>query len=197
MKEHSEKARRWKSRFAGVLVLFEIGCATPFQAKSFTGGYSDARIAKDTVLVSFKGNGFTPKERVQLYLLYRCAEVTVQDGFDYFVINDGNTEAKVNYIQTPSTYNENTTGYAYASGNSAYGSAQTFGTVSSGQAFPVHKYGAEALIKCSAAKSPRAILTHMTLEKRFNTWDLSWGWLQNNKGRSGDASGPLLKGQTG
>jgi hypothetical protein len=47
----------------GVVVLATsiAGCATPYQAKSFSGGYTDTRISKDTVLVSFKGNGYTSK----------------------------------------------------------------------------------------------------------------------------------------
>jgi len=141
-------------RISGALFLFGASCATPFQAKGLRGGYADTRIANDTVLASFNGNGFTSKERVQLYLLYRCAEVTKHDGFDYFVITGGNTEAKVNYIQTPSTYNETTTGFVSASGNGAFGSAQTFGSISPGATVPVHKYGAEALIKMFHGQKP-------------------------------------------
>jgi hypothetical protein len=63
--------------------MIAAGCATPYQQKGIAGGYSDTRIGRDTVLISFKGNGYTSKERVQLYLLYRCAEVTRQYGYDY------------------------------------------------------------------------------------------------------------------
>ncbi len=83
---------------AGIVLLITAGCATPYQQHGFRGGYSDARIGQNTVLVSFKGNGHTSKERVQLYLLYRCAEVTRQYGYDYFVITSGDTEARTSYL---------------------------------------------------------------------------------------------------
>jgi hypothetical protein len=68
-------------------------------------GYTDQQIDDNTVYVTFRGNGFTPQEIVHTYLLRRCAEGTLQHGFDYFVIvrpnvsDVGNTniyEAKVN-----------------------------------------------------------------------------------------------------
>jgi hypothetical protein len=72
--------------------------AAASRLSSRSGGYSDTRIGQDTVLVSFKGNGYTSKERVQLYLLYRCAEVIRQYGYDYFVVATGGTDAQTNYF---------------------------------------------------------------------------------------------------
>ncbi len=132
----------------GAILSFAIGCATPYQQRSFAGGYSDTRISKDTALVSFKGNGYTPKERVQLYLLYRCAEVTRQDGFDYFIVNNGETETRTGYV---SNYSSTTNANAFGSGNYAVGSAQTYG---SGSSMPIRKYGTEAMIKMFAGKKP-------------------------------------------
>jgi hypothetical protein len=92
-----------------VLLIAAGGCATPYQQRGFRGGYSDARIGQDTVLVSFKGNGYTSKERVQLYLLYRCAEVTRQHGYDYFVVANGSTETAASEF---SSYSATTTASA-------------------------------------------------------------------------------------
>jgi hypothetical protein len=80
-------------------------CATSYQPLGFTGGYSDQRLDNNTAQVSFRGNGFTAPETVHSYLLRRCAEVTLQSGYTYFVLvdaeepNEGNTNiygAKVN-----------------------------------------------------------------------------------------------------
>jgi hypothetical protein len=80
-------------------------CATSYQPLSFTGGYSDQRLDSNTAQVSFRGNGYTAPETVHSYLLRRCAEVTLQNGYNYFVLvdaeepNEGNTNiygAKVN-----------------------------------------------------------------------------------------------------
>jgi len=117
------------------------GCSTPYQQRGFRGGYSDNQIGQDTVLISFKGNGYTSRERVQLYLLYRCAEVTQHDGYDYFVVTNGDTEAKTGYVSnyTATTY------------NSGIGSAQTFGA---GTATPIRKYGTDAMIKMFKGHKP-------------------------------------------
>src|SRR6266851_614035 len=133
---------------AGIVLLITAGCATPYQQHGFRGGYSDARIGQNTVLVSFKGNGHTSKERVQLYLLYRCAEVTRQYGYDYFVITRGDTEARTSYL---SNYSATTTASAFGTGNAAFASAQTYG---SGATIPVHKYGTDAFIKMFKGPKP-------------------------------------------
>jgi hypothetical protein len=41
-----------------ILAVVLIGCSTPYQGQGFRGGYSDTRIDSNTVLVSFKGNGY-------------------------------------------------------------------------------------------------------------------------------------------
>jgi hypothetical protein len=89
-----------------------IGCSTPYQGQGLRGGYSDTRIDSNTVLVSFKGNGYTGHEKVETYLLRRCAEVTLADGYDYFVIVDQNDEAVHGSIETPGTYSSNTSATA-------------------------------------------------------------------------------------
>ena len=76
------------------------GCATAYQPKSFTGGYSDRLIDDNTAYVTFRGNGFTPQETVQQYLLRRRADITIDRGYNYFIVvgntdmqNVGNTNA--------------------------------------------------------------------------------------------------------
>ena len=86
-------------------VCLLASCATQYQPASFLGGYSDHRLDDNTVQVSFRGNGYTAPETVHAYLLRRCAEITVQSGYNYFVLvdaeepNEGNTNlygAKLN-----------------------------------------------------------------------------------------------------
>ena len=103
---------------------------------------------KDTVLVSFKGNGYTSKERVQLCLLYRCAQVARQYGYDYFIIANGGSEDRPSYR---SKYSSRTTVSAFGAGKSAFASADTYG---SGATVPIHKYGADALIKIFKGQKP-------------------------------------------
>jgi len=130
------------------------GCATPYQPKGLTGGYSDAQIDSNTYRVAFKGNGYTSREKVNNYLLVRCAEITVESGHDYFIILDSDTERKHSTYTTQGYYTGSTTGYATASGNMAYGTATTHGTYTPGQTFHHSKYGASAMIKVYNGEKP-------------------------------------------
>ena len=133
-------ARRLPFAFWGAVVLLAASCATPYQQHSLRGGYDDSRIDSNTVLVSFKGNGYTPKDRVQTYMLYRCAEVTANAGYDYFVIVSSDDEVKEGAINLPSSYSSTTTASVYGFGNSAVGSAYTQGTYYPSQSIPYHKH---------------------------------------------------------
>jgi hypothetical protein len=72
--------------------------ATPYQpyrpeaAGGVHGGYSDQQLAPDRYLVRFHGNELTSRDRVEGYMLYRVAELTLQRGYDWFLIVDRNTE---------------------------------------------------------------------------------------------------------
>ncbi len=63
-------------------------------------GYSELRLESNRYKVSFSGNSSTSRQTVENYLLYRAAEVTLQNGYDYFVQADANTDAQTSYSQT-------------------------------------------------------------------------------------------------
>jgi len=91
---------------AGTLLL--AGCETPTTYHPATGhgfnreGFSDQRIEANRYQVSFAGNSVTSRDRVERYLLYRAAELTVQNGYDYFTLVDRNTERKSrSYVDEP------------------------------------------------------------------------------------------------
>jgi hypothetical protein len=66
-------------------------CATAYQPDGVSGGYSDPVRNGNVAQVSFRGNGLTTPETLHAFLLRRCAEVTLQDGYSYFVV--AHTEA--------------------------------------------------------------------------------------------------------
>jgi hypothetical protein len=79
--------RTTRSWLAGsVLVALLAGCASTYQPLGRTGGYEDKQLEKDTFQVSYFGNGNTPRPVVLKYFLYRCAELTVAQGYEYFEI---------------------------------------------------------------------------------------------------------------
>jgi len=68
-------------------------------------GYRDYRIDATHWRVSFSGNSLTSRETVEKYLLYRAAELTVQQGFDWFQTTDRHTEKSTRfYGQTDPFY---------------------------------------------------------------------------------------------
>lgn len=89
-----------KARFASLAVAAALGVAacgsmgpTPYQPALGTEmGYSDTMIESNRFRVSFKGNSLTNRETVENYLLYRAAELTLQQGYDYFTIADRDTD---------------------------------------------------------------------------------------------------------
>lgn len=75
---------------AAALGFAVAGCATPTAYAPATReggeGFSESRIEANRYRVSVRGNSITDRERVEQILLYRAAELTVQNGFDYFVL---------------------------------------------------------------------------------------------------------------
>jgi len=62
------------------------GCSTPYQPHGALGGYKSTELDDNTFRVMFKGNQHTKAETVYNYLERRCAEITVENGFEYFIV---------------------------------------------------------------------------------------------------------------
>jgi hypothetical protein len=85
----------------GGTLLFLAACATatPYAPAASSGGFgfSEQRIERDRFRITFRGNSSTSREVVENSLLYRAAELTVQQGFDHFVVEENDTEARTSY----------------------------------------------------------------------------------------------------
>ena len=90
---------------AGTLLV--AGCATETTYRPATGsgfgrtGYSDRQIEPGRFLVSFSGNSVTSRDTVERYLFFRSAELTLQSGYDYFVMVDRDTKLRTDTYSTP------------------------------------------------------------------------------------------------
>jgi hypothetical protein len=62
--------------------------ATPYQplqtGVEASGGYTESRIEDNRWRVTFRGNDETPRNVVETYMLYRAAELTLAQGYDWF-----------------------------------------------------------------------------------------------------------------
>src|SRR5437016_10245391 len=87
-----------KNRYLLLLVVFISlsSCAPKYTAKqdSWTHmyGYEDSPIDGTTYQVSYIGDAATPSETVNRFALFRCAELTVEKAYDYFIIMDGTAQ---------------------------------------------------------------------------------------------------------
>lgn len=90
-------------------LLSACATATPYQpnipGQATSGGYSEQRVEANRFRVNFAGNSLTSRETVEGYLLYRAAELTVQEGYDWFSIADRNVERdRRTYIERDPLY---------------------------------------------------------------------------------------------
>ena len=82
--------------------------ATPYQPLQpgavGAGGYSEVRLEQDRWRVTFQGNGLTSRETVESYLLYRAAELTIAQGFDWFETVERKTDKHTETFAQPDPF---------------------------------------------------------------------------------------------
>ncbi len=86
------------------LALVFGGCATGYKKIGFNGGFSEEKKSENKFQVSFKGNRYTHRIRATDFNLLRSAEVTLENGFRYFVIQDSQCILEDIEYTTPTSY---------------------------------------------------------------------------------------------
>jgi hypothetical protein len=133
-----------------VVIVFVTGCATPYQPKGSSGGFSEIQLAPDSFVVTFAGNEHTSAEQVRDFALLRAAEVVLANNLPYFAIVDAAGLGTSNAYVAPGT--SYTSGIATTVGNlTTYTAtttttpAQTYNTFSPGLGLMVRglKYPSE------------------------------------------------------
>lgn len=101
-------------------LAFSIGLSscsspTPYKESGNSGpGYRDQKLDDNHYRVGFKGNESTSRETVENYLLYRAAELTLQNGYDHFIVTESTTDVKTRYETTAPIYGYYPFGYNYS-----------------------------------------------------------------------------------
>lgn len=102
-----------KSAAVAVAVALSAGlaaCATPtpyqpnVRGTATSGGYSEIRLEENRYRVTFAGNSLTSRETVEGYLLYRAAELTVQNGYDWFNVVTRDTDRQTRTYVEPDPF---------------------------------------------------------------------------------------------
>ena len=147
------KADMMKMQIAVLAALLLAGCATPYQRTGFSGGFSETRLQENAFSVSFRGNGYTSRERSTDFALLRCAELTLENGFKFFVITDSAQDTKTAYYNTGGS--SQTYGTVNTIGNTSYGSFNTYHSGST--TVPIHKPRSAYTIFCFKEKPEGAM----------------------------------------
>ena len=76
-------------------------------------GFAEQRIEQNRFRVMFHGDSSTSRETVENFLLYRAAELTLENGYDYFLIEEGGTDIarSLTYIGPGAVYGYYPYGY--------------------------------------------------------------------------------------
>lgn len=102
---------------ASALLLAACATATPYGPATTAGGFgfSDQRIESNRYRITFRGNSLTARETVEDSLLFRAAELTVENGFDYFIAleNDTESESRTTTTGSPAFYGRYGYGYPF------------------------------------------------------------------------------------
>lgn len=108
------------------LALSACETATPYQplgapGTHASGGFADQQIETNRWTVSFVGNDSTSRPTVERYLLFRSADLTLRQGYDWFTTVDRNTERKSDY------YSNGYGGYGPGFGYGGFGGYGRYG----------------------------------------------------------------------
>ncbi len=150
------------------LSIFCLGCATGYQRQGLTGGYTDTRIQDNMFRVGFKGNGYTSTEKAADMALLRCAELALENGYNYFVVMGENQETRAMAVTTPVTANTSGNVNMYGGNGYAYGNYQGTTTYSGGNTFLIHKPSTSMMIQCFKEKPNIAGMVYDAEQIRTN-----------------------------
>jgi hypothetical protein len=88
------------------LALSACATATPYApaGEGSRYGYAEQRIDADRYRINFSGNSVTSRDQVEMALLLRAAEVTSQNGYDWFATVNRATDRDVRLQATPDPF---------------------------------------------------------------------------------------------
>lgn len=121
------------------IMLSLIGCRTVSE--------SAIPLTQDMYKVSFQGNRRTSQDQVENNILRQSAQVTIKNGYRYFIFLAGNTTVDSRTFQTPTYVQSSYSGNYSVYGNNIYGRESGTAVISSGASITRNKYQATAIIK--------------------------------------------------
>lgn len=92
------------------------------------GGYTETPLAANTYRIDVRANAYTTPDRARKIALVRCADLTLRDGYDRFIIVGADSQELQQFAGfMPGYYSSSTNATARMVGNAVKGSATTSG----------------------------------------------------------------------
>lgn len=108
-------------------MILLVSCATGYHPMMLNGGFQDFKLANDTYMVKFRGNGFTSQDRAFTFALRRSAELAKENGYRYFKIVNSSSTINISSYRTPIRANTTSMSSGSIYGNYGYGQYSAYG----------------------------------------------------------------------
>jgi len=95
------------------MLIVLLGCATKYKAakKATKYGYFDNGVQDNVFDVQFKANSYSKGVVIYDYVMLRCCEVCLENGYDSFnILSESNYSSSTNYVAT-NVYGKNIYSY--------------------------------------------------------------------------------------
>jgi len=131
------------------LLILLSACSTPYKPSHGGTGYSDTQVNTDSFIVGFKGG--SPLRTKELALL-RSAEVTLANGYSYFVVTQVDDLSTVRTHTEPYGYSIHDRYYLYQDRTHTVTKPHFVYTIVCYEDRPPHSYDAKMVLKNMSAK---------------------------------------------
>jgi hypothetical protein len=96
-----------RTGFAALALASIVACSTTTPYGPATDGqlgYVTQKLEDQKYRITFEGNSSTERSTLENYVLYRAAEITLEEGFDHFVLIDQSVESESKFRSDLDTY---------------------------------------------------------------------------------------------
>ena len=94
-----------KITFLAVGLLILSGCTgqPAYTKNQFTSSLNETQLSPNAWKVAFRGGGTWTMDNAENHALLRCADITLQNGFKFFLIDSSSLRTKETSVSMPST----------------------------------------------------------------------------------------------
>lgn len=82
-----------------ILISLILFSCTSYAPKGLAGGFVETQLNATTWKINVNGNGFTSNTRVDDYALLRASELTIENGYKYFLVTSSSQDVKKNKVK--------------------------------------------------------------------------------------------------